>query len=289
MAYTVSQNNTSDPNEPRISISFYPNPIKLAQLFDTPRRYTEGCVIQVEEIATVFFTVETPAFIDLDLRYFRPVPFIGTYQLNSDVFEVGIEAGATGFIQGVVAKFVERQTFLVAPGQSNLALNSGTVVLDACHTKVLNVPVPLAAVISTGTPIRNDGAYGGSIGTTSALLAESEFQARIRSIGFYINKGARLTSFQYSASVINEVEISRPVLVQPTDCDIPADLCDIPFAALLAADTFKRTTSAEAISVAIAAGFSPTTANVQGVIPRTFNCPTGGTRTYFKAVAGSIG
>jgi hypothetical protein len=289
MAYTINENNPSDPAEPRISISFYPNPIKFSQLFDSPRRYTETSVIQVEEIATVFFTIEKPELIDLDLRYFRPAPFVGTYQLNSDVFEVGLESGATGFIPGVVAKFIARQSFSVVPTQDNLSHEAGTIVLNACHTKVLNVPVPLAAVISTGTPVRNDGAYGGSIGVSSAPLVESDFQARIRSIGFYINKGARLTSFQYSASVINEIGLVRPVLAQPTDCDTPADLCDIAFLTFLAADQYKKTTSAEAISFAIAAGFSPTVANVQGVIPRTFNCPTGGTRTYFKAIGGSIG
>jgi hypothetical protein len=227
MAYRT----TFDINGQTGTIGFirYGDPLAFSQLFDGIPQYYPGSIIQVQEILTIITRIADASVVDVDLDWFDPKKYLGTYQVIDFDGVTSHAEGDDGYLVGTYQKIKRYSWYTIAANPNvPIALDEGFIVNDCNFYSVAEVYLfPGTNTPLPGFRLRESGEgkplLRGYTSRTAAPLADTDFNARIGGVGLHLKPGVEGVRIEYAVSIINDIytdyepfPVSTCELVQPT-------------------------------------------------------------------------
>lgn len=209
-------------------------PIQFSQIFNgTPQLYA-GSSFTIEEVIEFGVLINKPEVIDVDFRWYPPKKYLGTWTIFDQVSVFGTYPEDRGFIEDFTTKIRRYSTYVVqANADVPIAVHEQSAI-DDCNFNLVSVQVGVPPVQVEGSGLFEKIAVLKSRDTlTRVPLLDQPFNARIKTIGLYIDAGSELTFINYKCRVINAISVDLPAF-PITNCQVEAVSCDGLFAQYLA-------------------------------------------------------
>lgn len=209
MPYFFSHGYDSDPNERKYGYSL-PVGIQFSQIFDGAPQFYTGSVINVQEILEIETSI-IPAqarLVDVDLRWFQPKRYIGTYQFEAGLTSILNEQElGQGFLTNELHTFIRRSTYTIVADPDVPIAAEQVFTVSNCNFETVEASASVGgATISIQKPLRNDNMFQGRMSQSRAPLTDGNYNQFFRTIGLYINPGCIPVALRHRIAVINTLQ-----------------------------------------------------------------------------------
>lgn len=214
----------------KIGVARYGGEITFQQLFTGAPQYYAGSVVQIQEILTIYTDVVRPEVVDVDLAWFVPKKYLGTYQILDGNYGYRHDVGDDGFLVDTIQKIARYSWYTITANPNvPIALDEGFIVDDCNFYTVAevylfpgtNTPVP-------GFRLRHPGdgkpIMRGYTSKTKADLANTTFNNLINGVGLYLNQGVEGIRVDYEVAIINDIYTAYQPFPVST-CELAAPSC----------------------------------------------------------------
>lgn len=185
-------------------------PILFSEIFDGTPQFYAGSTIFVQEILTIISDVQIGKehLVDVDLRWFNPKIYYGTYQLSA-LIGSGIEPeneGGQGFLTCQTMQIKRRSSYTITANPNTPFAIGEKFVVDNCNFELEELTLDLGAgEITVTKPKNNESMLVGIVTSEKAPLADTEYNQFFTSLGFYYNPGCFLVALNHRIAIINVV------------------------------------------------------------------------------------
>ncbi len=253
-------------------------PVNFTAIFQGTPLFYPGSVIEVQEVMTIISEVVQPIKVDIDLRWFSPKKYLGTYQILSTVGLPNHRDGDDGFLVDTIQEVVRYSRYVIVANPDVPIGIYGGQQINACNFKLQQVTfVSPGFEVSESSLERTNAVFLSQAGLAPVPLIDTQFNQLIGGIGLYFNAGVIGKRIEYTIAIINT--ISTDLAAFPvSSCSVPPDACTDNLNNFIAqAPNDRFATVALAQSFYNSGGF----ANQAIIEPRSFPCGDGTNRTYF--------
>jgi hypothetical protein len=254
------------------------------QIFSGVPLYYAGSVIQVQEIHTIFTSVTDENVVDVDLNWFQPHQFIGTWQVFGDDTALISEPQSEGYINNTIQKLVFRSLYTVTANALRPTSIGDAFVVSQCNLELegASVILPPNIVLAVQRPRQIDPLLRGTIYRAPVSLADTEYFPRCKSLGFHIKPGCEVNAIATRIAIINDI-YNDDLVASPALCELGAPSCDDEFLAFALGVNggFPPNTPQKQVYTSVQACQSSSGQPV--CLPQTFTCTNGDTRAWWFA------
>ncbi len=213
------------------------DPIQFSQIFNgTPQLYA-GSSFTVEEVIEFGVLINNPEAISVDLRWYPPKKYMGTWTIFDQVSVFGTYPEDRGFIEDFTTKVRRYSTYVVqANANVPIAVHEQSAI-DDCNFQLVTVNVGVPPVAVSGSGLFSPESVLKSRHTLQKVpLLDRPFIGRIKTIGLYVDLGCELTFINYKCRVINAISVDLPEFPLTVCNALPASGCPEQFAAFIQAE-----------------------------------------------------
>ncbi len=186
------------------------SPILFSDIFDGVPQFYAGSTIFLQEILTIISDIKIGSehLVDVDMRWFQPKVYYGTYQLTA-LLTTPLEPegeGGQGFITNQIIQIKRYSSYTITANPSTPFGTSDAFRIDNCNFELEEVTLDLGAGEFTVTrPKYSDNMLVGVGTNQKAPLADTEYNQFFTSVGLYYNPGCKGVVINHRVSVINVV------------------------------------------------------------------------------------
>lgn len=263
-------------------------PQTIDELYTQPLTFIEGQQIQVQEIVKLFFEILDETLIDTDLTWYGGKKYLGTWRLNTGTIIPQVTEGDEGYVTSQYFSIIRYSTYVVTPRRGANDGIFGAASIDDCSFTLAPFEGILPGLPSIPLRYRPENQVQIFVADTSIEfhpLLTSQFFPKIVDVSLYTPPGARLSSATYDRSVINEVALSRPVVIPVAPCYPRPANCKQELNQFVTRDglPYAAFTEIDAIVAEYYSGEpdSPQNGGPSRVRPANFRCSTGELLPYF--------
>lgn len=277
--------------QPRIIAALgLPRPV-LSDVIRTPLRLPFGATVTIEETITIRLSLVRPELVDVDLQWFAPKYYLGSWELIQDVptpqgtvAEYPKPLDGAGFISSFNQQILFSKQYLVRGRRDGAPFPNGTVALDQCNFVLVPRPPSISPLLPPGfEPGIDEGVFKGDWSNEELGIDDATITSRAESLGIYVKPGVQLDSISHNLRMGSQINLSVPQSIS-FQCFLGSG-CDTEF------DTFVRSiNSGEPIdTIPSSGGFgvfsSQGTCDAAppgiGCTQFSFTCSNGDTRLYW--------
>lgn len=186
------------------------SPILFSEIFDGVPQFYAGSTICVQEILTIISNIQIGKehLVDVDMRWFNPKVYFGTYQLTA-LINTPLEPegeGGQGFITNQTIQIKRYSNYTITANPNNPISVGNAFKIDNCNFELEEVTVSVGTVeITTTLPKYRENLLTGLSTNEKAPLADTEYNQFFTSIGLYYNPGCEPVALNHRVAVINVV------------------------------------------------------------------------------------
>lgn len=183
-------------------------PILMSQIFSGTPQFYAGSSFQVEEVIEFGVIPVNPLVVDIDFRWYPPKYYLGNWSLFDQLSGFGTYPEDRGYIEDTISK-VRRYSQYTIQGNANvpIAVHEQSAI-DGCNFQLISAEIGIPPVAIEGSQLFEPIAAFKSRNTLQRVpLLDQPFNAKIKTIGFYIYEGCELTFLNYKARVINAISV----------------------------------------------------------------------------------
>jgi hypothetical protein len=207
----ISREYTIEPDGQRIGLTL-PD-FGYSDVFSENFSYP-GSAFQIQEIATILLDVSDPKGIDVNMKWFIPNRYVGSWQILRDtgvvvgdrrVYAYGgtDEQAYQGRITEYEFKLSRTSWHTIGDATQNPRAYS-QILLDGCNSGTVGAEIVVGDEIISGDRYIDDkNVLIGKIYNLPPPLEDRQFFAQLGGVGLYLSQDVTLTSASYTASVIN--------------------------------------------------------------------------------------
>ncbi len=248
-------------------------PINFSEIFDGSPQFYPGSLVQIEEIVIINCTVTQPDQIDVDMNWWLPHQFLGTYQLFSGTPTYGVPKEDEGYINADSLQIKRYSLYTIAADPNVIAAQHEQFTVDSCNF-YLQPDIYLfdGETIPVGGFRVHDKKphFLGSTSLSKAPLKDGFFYPKIGGLGLFFSPGVSCGVIEYTARVINTIATDYPAFPVGT-CEFLQPNCQQQFSAFLAqhpGQYYDTESSCNSASLGTLCR------------PFTFTCPSDPTQTF---------
>jgi hypothetical protein len=210
--------------------------IQFSQIFNGVPQLYAGSSFTVEEVIEFGVLINNPEVIDVDLRWYPPKKYMGTWTIFDQVSAFGTYPEDRGFIEDNITKVRRYSTYVIqANADVPIALHEQSAI-DDCNFIQTSVGAIIPPFDFEVQPLAVHEAVLKSRNTlTKVPLLNRSFIGRIKTIGLYVDLGCELTFINYKARIINGISVDLPEFPLTVCSVAPLFDCDAEFTNFLAA------------------------------------------------------
>lgn len=273
MAYTESATFPAEQGDPAFSLIVRGGAeITFTDIFDGVPQMFVGSAFEIQEIFEGEIEILEPSLIDVDLRWFPPKYYYGTWSVSDTLPGFGIDSEDRGFIGNNVFKIKRVSRFLIVANPLVPIAEWESGVTDNCNFQLNEVGIQIPPFVGAQTTLSiNDSVFKYRNSLQKVPLLNRVFYPKLRFVGLYVNTGCVLTKARYIAQVINQVNVDIPAFPDIV-CNIQSlGSCEVQFQNFLDSDSNRFATQGLCQSAIDAPG-SPYDPNAT---PNSYlyNCP----------------
>jgi hypothetical protein len=211
--------------------------ITFQQIFSGVPLYYPGSVIQVQEVAQIATAVYEPGVVDVDLTWWQPKKYLGSYQLTNGIYGRH-RPGDDEYLVAEIQEISRYSSYTVTANPNTLiGLGEGFSILDCNWYTVPEVFLfPGTVTPVPGFRLRESPPekpiLRGYSSITPAPLANTEFNPLITDIGLHLKPGVEGIRVEYNVSIINDIYTAYSPYPTGT-CELIAPTCSEQFSAFL--------------------------------------------------------
>jgi len=261
------------------SISGQTGSVGYIQLFDPPTfsdiftgspQYYHGSSVEVQETMRIITNVTDPTVIDVDLEWFSPKRYLGTWQAIGQSGTPTWEEGTYGFLNSQVQDISFRSRYTIVANPNTLVANGDQIDLNTCNFYLQpdvylfpNNPIPIPGYRA----VESFPQFIGVQTYTAAPLENKEYNQFITGMGLFLKPGVEGISLNYKIAIINDIYTDYPAYNAPTCQFLPVN-CQAQFAAYVASNPNFFDTESQCI------------ASAGSCLASTWTCPSDPTQTF---------
>lgn len=194
------------------------NALNFSSIWDGNIAYA-GSIVQVEESCSILVETADPAAIDVDLEYYQPNRYLGTYQIGIDTGEVVDGSPLYRFpghnhpdVQGRILAgrmTLFRYTNYVIGDANGLQTLSQIGELNACNTATFGTQIGFGGVLlSVEDYLEKRSVFKTKAYQKPPTTEDRRFFGKLNAVGLYLKPGVVLQEADYKALVINVIQVS---------------------------------------------------------------------------------
>lgn len=242
--------------------------------------YYAGSTIQIQEIMDIQTSITNVSLVDVDLNWFEPKQYLGTYQIQSDL---GLTRNVEddGFLTSQYQRIIRYSYYtVVSDGQGAVALPNKSYVND-CNFDLRADIISNPPVVDIQRSVLDNKGDNNPIFTvdltlSSVALADDRFYPKMLGVGLFLKPGVAVDVVRYRARAINGIRVSLPSF-EPKVCSTRnSTTCDEQYAAYVVANpgsVFETFGACEAYRLNPPPGTPPQ--DTEGIcVPDLWVCPS---------------
>jgi hypothetical protein len=205
--------------------ALFPATVNFSQIFTGVPLFYHGSVVQVQEILTIFTEIFDERLVDINYEYFTPKKFLGNWQANG-LATTPFNHEDAGLLWEEEQQIKRYSTYTITanPNQPQTLADGGTI--NQCNFQLIGAEVgtPLGS-ISAQEPFKSKDIFNIENYRKPATLADTPYNQKLGSCGFYVSPGARIYKVRQDISIINDIYIAD-IAWTPRLCELGEITCD---------------------------------------------------------------
>jgi hypothetical protein len=197
----------------------------FSQIFTGIPLFYHGSTIQVEEILTISSEIIDERLVDVNYDYFTPKYFLGNWQANGLATQA-FNHEDSGLLWELEQQIKRYSTYTITanPNAPQTLADGGSI--NQCNLQLVGAEVgtPLGSV-SAFEPFKKRDILNYEGYRKPASLADTPYNQKLASCGFYVVPGARINTVRLDIAIINDIYTADTAWT-PRTCELGEITCD---------------------------------------------------------------
>jgi hypothetical protein len=183
----------------------FPGTPNFSQLFTGTPLFYHGSTIQVQEILTISSEIIDEKLVDVNYEYYTPKYFLGNWQSNGLATQA-FNHEDSGLLWELEQEIKRYSTYTITanPNAPQTFADGGSI--NQCNLQLVGAEVgtPLGSV-SAFEPYKKNNILLYEGYRKPAALADTPYNQKLNSPGFYVVPGARINRVRLDITIINDI------------------------------------------------------------------------------------
>jgi hypothetical protein len=212
----------------------------FSQIFTGTPLFYHGSTIQVQEILTISSEILDERLVDVNYEYFTPKYFLGNWQANGLITQ-SFNHEDSGLLWELEQEIKRYSTYTITanPNAPQTFADGGSI--SQCNFELVAVSIGApGSTLSAFEPFKKQDLFLLENYRRPASLADTPYNQKLNSCGFYVVPGARINTVRLDIAIINDIYTQDTAWV-PRQCELGVKSCQQQLEEVLVAQNLTLT------------------------------------------------